>query len=41
MTTPTKEQLMAIYKSDYLRGDIPIGIIKIIIDEWEKIRNLQ
>lgn len=37
--TPTKEQLIAIYKSDYLRGDIPLGIIKIIIDEWEKIRN--
>ena len=39
MKTPTKEQLLTIYKSDYLRGAIPAGIIKIIIDEWEKIRS--
>lgn len=38
MKTPTKEQIEMIYQSEYVMGTVSEQMIKIIVEEWEKIR---
>lgn len=38
---PTKEQIDIVYNCSALCGDVPKGVISIIINEWEKIRSQQ